>query len=244
MFEYKGTDKFDIGAGCGELEYDFFATDGEEDSLWKLVDHYRHIFRRFDCRFEGHTQEENDGLSPAVREKMTEHDANVCLTLMEEEFVGSRAAGIRRMIVNERKPDGTFLLYSFFFFYLERVNPNDFQNRGEAYMEAGFHNAATTCFTQAIRLAPNRIRSYISRGTSYLEKGKYDKAVDDFTKAIGINPKDASLFSLRSMAYGNQGEAEKSAEDLAKALELDPEDELAKQLLAEGGSERKSGSKT
>ncbi len=47
MFEFRETENFDINAGYGKYEYDFFAINNEDD-FWKLINHYRSIFRQFD----------------------------------------------------------------------------------------------------------------------------------------------------------------------------------------------------
>jgi hypothetical protein len=47
MWEYKGTSRFDIGAGYGEYTYDFFVVD-DEDDFWNLSDFYANLWNRFD----------------------------------------------------------------------------------------------------------------------------------------------------------------------------------------------------
>ena len=86
MFEYKETEKFDIGTGHGEYEYDFFTINGEDD-FWTLVKHYTAIYNRFNYFYDSYkTVENNTDLSPIVQAKMNEHNANLCLTLVEKEF--------------------------------------------------------------------------------------------------------------------------------------------------------------
>ncbi|MDR2718812.1 MAG: hypothetical protein LBB89_12235 [Treponema sp.] len=127
MFEYKKTEKFDIGAGYGEYEYDFF-TIKDKDDFWTIINHYGAIYRRFDYFLDGYkTIENNTRLSPVVQVKMKEHNANLCLTLLEEEF-NKKNVGIRQMIVNEQKPNGIYETYCFYFYHFATVRVKDYLN--------------------------------------------------------------------------------------------------------------------
>ena len=59
MFEYKGTEKFDIGAGYGDYEYDFFVIN-DEDDFWTLMNHYGAIYRRFNYFPDGYEVTDNN----------------------------------------------------------------------------------------------------------------------------------------------------------------------------------------
>jgi hypothetical protein len=118
MWEYKGTSKIDVGAGYGVLEYDFFAINGEKE-FWTLINYYRALWGRFNYFLDGYnTTENNMGLSPNVQAKMKEHNANLCLTFLEEEYKENNVR-IRTMVVNEQKQDGTFDTSFFNFFFLK-----------------------------------------------------------------------------------------------------------------------------
>jgi len=133
MFEYKGIEKFDIGAGFGECEYDFFTINNKND-FWELMNHYDAVYRRFNCFLDGYeTVENNTGLSPAVQAKMKEHNANLCLTLLE--FKENNVA-IRQMVVNEQKTKGIYETYFFCFYQFDTRRARDYLERGRAYAKS------------------------------------------------------------------------------------------------------------
>jgi hypothetical protein len=136
MFEYKGTEEFDIGAGYGEYEYDFF-TVNDKDDFWVLMDHYGFIYIRFDYFLEGYkTIKNNTDLSPVVLAKMKEHNANLSLTLLEKKSKENNII-IREMVVNEQRPNGNMVTYSFLFFHASTIRAGDYLERGCAYARAG-----------------------------------------------------------------------------------------------------------
>ena len=148
MFEYKGTEDFDIGAGYGKYEYDFFLINSEDD-FWTLINHYRSIFKRFDYfldRYE--TIKDNTGLSSVVQAKMKEHNANLCLSLLEEETFKSKVI-IKKMVVNELTPDGIYNTYPFFFYHFAAQDAKNYYEQGLAYAKSNLHNAAIRYFSKS-----------------------------------------------------------------------------------------------
>ena len=116
MFECKGTEKFDIGAGFGEYEYDFFAGNGDDD-FWAIVNHYCTIYGQFDYFLEGNRiVENNTDLSPAVKAKMKEHNANFCLTFLKEDSF-EKNVDIKIMVVNELTTDSIYNTHLFLLIY-------------------------------------------------------------------------------------------------------------------------------
>jgi len=232
MFEYKATEEFDIGAGYGELEYDFFTINGEDD-FWALVNHYGAVYRRFNYFLDGYeTVEKNTDLSPVVQAKMKKHNANLCLTLFEKE-INKDDVCTRQMIVNEQKPNGIYVTYIFYFYYFTEVRARDYLNRGNAYAKSGLHRAAIAHFSLAIKLDPSMGYAFLFRGNSCMKRENYDKAIEDFTQAINLNTDHSELFGLRGIAYKKTGDFDKAKADFAKALELNPDDETAKGFFEE-----------
>jgi len=232
MFEYKVTENFDIGAGFGEFEYDFFTINGE-DGFWALMNHYGTVYRRFNYFLDGYeTVENNTGLSPVVQAKMKEHNANLCLTLLEEE-INKNNVGIRQMVVNEQKPNGMYDTYSFRFYCFATERTGNYLERGHAYAKSGLHNAAIKHFSHAIELDPSMGFAFLYRGISYLDRKNYEKAIEDFTQAINFNSEESEPFSLRGLAHREAGDLDKAKADFKKALELNPNDEMAKECLEE-----------
>ena len=117
MLEYKGTEKFDIGAGHGEYEYDFLVISNKDD-FWSLINQYNTVYRRCNYFLDGcKAIENNTALSPFVKAKMEKYNANLCYTFLEEDFKENNLGiGIRTMVVNEQKPNGIYKTY-FFGFY-------------------------------------------------------------------------------------------------------------------------------
>jgi len=161
---------------------------------------------------------------------MNEHNANLCLTILEEKLNGNDV-GIREMVVNKQNPNGIYETYFFCFYHFATVNARDYLNRGQAYAKSGLAKAAITYFSQAIINDPSMGLAFWDRGILYMARGNYDKAIEDFTQAINLNMEAA--FSLRGLAYKEAGDFDKARADFAKALELNPGDEMAKESLEE-----------
>jgi tetratricopeptide (TPR) repeat protein len=232
MFEYRKTEKFDIGSGYGELEYDFFTITSEDD-FRMLMNHYGAFYKRFDYFLDGYeTIENNTVFSPVVQAKMKEHNANLCLTLLEEGFKENNI-GIRQMIVNEQKPNGIYETFIFYLYHFRTVRARDYLERGLAYAKSDLHIAAIRHFSRAIKLDPSMGLVFSYRGISYLNRNEYDNAIDDFTQSINFNSDESKLFSLRGLAYKEAGDFEKARADFGKALKLNPDDKMAKECLDE-----------
>ena len=230
MFEYKATEKFDIGAGHGVYEYDFFTINSEDD-LWALVKHYGAVCKRFNYYLDGlEIVENNTRLSPVVQAKMEEHDANLCLTFLEKEFK-KNTEDIKKIVVNEQKPNGIYNTYYFYFYY--SASARDYYKRGLVHANSGLHNAAIKYFSLAIKLDPSLGLAFLYRGISYSYTGNYFDAIEDFTQAININVKKPEVFTLRGFAYLEAGDINRAVADFTRALELNPDDETAKKSLEE-----------
>jgi tetratricopeptide (TPR) repeat protein len=187
MWEYKGTSKFDIGAGYGVFEYDFFTINGEKE-YWILLNYYRRLWGRFDYFLDGYdTTENNTGLSPNVQAKMKEHNANLCLTFLEEECK-EKNVRIRTMVVNEQKQDGTFDTSLFCFYSFKKSDPQTYYEQAEYCAKEGLYNAAAAYYSKAIKLDSNSAILYFARGNAYAARENYDSAKADFLKALEIDP--------------------------------------------------------
>ena len=237
MFEYKATEEFDIGSGYGEYEYDFFTINGEDD-FWALINHYGAVYRRFNYFFDSYkTVENNTHLSPVVQAKMKEHNANLCLTFAEKEFIeNDEDVCIRKMVVNEQKQNGKYKTYFFHFYHFAEVRARDYLVRGNAYAISGLHDAAIRHYSYAIKLDPGMGLAFMHRGVSYLYTKNYGKAIEDFTQAINSNMEKTEMaesFSFRGIACKEAGDLDKARTDFAKALELNPDDKMAKKFMEE-----------
>jgi tetratricopeptide (TPR) repeat protein len=162
---------------------------------------------------------------------MKEHNANLCLTFLEEEFV--KNVSIRPMIVNVQKPNGIYKTYCFDFYHFTTVSARDYLERGLVYARANMHNAAIRHFSHAIKPDSSFGAAFSYRGISYLNRHKFDKAINDLTQAIEIDSEESVLYLTRGLAYKKAGDFDKAKADFTKALELNPDDKMAKEYLEE-----------
>ena len=235
MFVYKGTEAFDIGYGLGNHEYEFFAINGEED-FQLLLEHYGHIFNRFDYFYDRHLSYENNvELSPAVQQKMKEHNANISITLSKEHLI-SADARTKALYINERTSVVTYDTHFFGLYYFTTEGMENYIDYGQRYFHARQYWGAIRCFTREIMHGQDMPRALIWRGESFIEIGYYKVAIPDFTQAIELDPKKPYPFLLRGIAYQKIGDFEKARADLEKTLELNPStrtERTAKKILEE-----------
>jgi tetratricopeptide (TPR) repeat protein len=221
MWEYKGTSRFDIGARLGVFKYDFFTINGEEE-FFSLADYYRNLWKSFDYHFDGyHTIKNNTALSANVQAQMKEHNANLCLTFLEEEYKENNVR-IRTMVVNEQKQEGTFDTHRFYFFFLKRNDAGMYVKQASFCVRKGFHTAAIAYYSEAIKLVPDSAFLYAVRGDVYRYMEKYDSAIEDYTQAIKINTNYVSAYINRAMAYQRKGNYDAAIADDTQAIHLDP----------------------
>jgi tetratricopeptide (TPR) repeat protein len=222
MWKYKGTSQFDIGAGYGVFEYDFFTINGEKE-FGTLIDYYRNLWKRFDYFLEGYdTTENNTNLSPHVQAKMKEHNANICLTFLEEEEYKENNVRIRNMIVNEQKSDGTFNTSFFRFLFLKRKNTSMYVKQALFCAAEGLHDAAVAYYSEAIERDSDNAFLYFARGDAYAKMGKYDRAIEDYTKAIKINTNYVPAYFNRANTYQRKGNYDGAIVDYTQAIQLYP----------------------
>jgi tetratricopeptide (TPR) repeat protein len=167
---------------------------------------------------------------------MKEHNANLCLTFLEEEFI--KNVSIKPMIVNVQKSNGMYKTYCLDFYHFTTVSARDYLERGLVYARANMHNAAIRHFSHAIKLDSCFGAAFSYRGISYLNRHKFDKAIKDLTQAIEIDSEVSVYYLTRGIAYKKAGDFDKAKADFTKALELNPDDKMAKDLLYEIGNTR------
>ncbi len=90
------------------------------------------------------------------------------------------------------------------------------EEQNAAYVEA------VTCYTKAIELNPDFLRSYVNRGTVYCRIGDVDRAIDDYNAVIKRDPIYAEIYYHRAAAYVNKGDFDKAIVNLSKEIELNP----------------------
>lgn len=92
---------------------------------------------------------------------------------------------------------------------------------GNAWMTAGYPDAAVTTLTNAIKLAPNDADIRTDRAAAYLLLEKWQPAIDDLDMALSAYPNDIEALRLRARAYLNLENLEKAESDMSRALLLD-----------------------
>jgi tetratricopeptide (TPR) repeat protein len=105
--------------------------------------------------------------------------------------------------------------------------------------ERGDHDAAIRDYTEAIRLYPNDVHTYIGRGIEYINKSEHDLALSDFTEALRLNPQYPNVYVYRGYTYININNYDRALSDFTEALQLNPQYALAYE--ARGNAHLKKG---
>jgi len=118
---------------------------------------------------------------------------------------------------------------------------------GNAWLTAGYPDAAVTALTNALKLAPNDADVRIDRAAAYLLIDEWQTAIEDLDKALARYPNDIEALRMRSRANLNQDKLDKAEADMSRALLLDGRDvdtlvlrgeiREAKRLAAEEGQD-------
>jgi tetratricopeptide (TPR) repeat protein len=101
--------------------------------------------------------------------------------------------------------------------------------RGRELVGAGKYEEGLLQLSEAIRLDPNNVKSYMDRGYAYYMLNKYDQTIEDLNEAIRLGPRIAFFYGLRGRAYALLGKYESAIEDSNEAIKLDPNYSLAYQ---------------
>jgi|GEM_PF-348210 len=100
-------------------------------------------------------------------------------------------------------------------------NANNYNSRGDAYVEKEEYDLAIADFSEAIKLDNKYIDAYKNRGDAYLKKREYNLAIADYSEAIKLNPKDTSAYKNRGDAYLKKREYNLAITDFSEAIKLD-----------------------
>ncbi len=107
-----------------------------------------------------------------------------------------------------------------------------YNNRGNAYMDAGDDARAVDDFTSSIRVdsanaGPRNNRdlalAHNNRGLIYLKLRQYGLALEDFNTAVALIPDSPIARSNRGISYLRLGRLEEAIEDLNTSVILDPQ---------------------
>ena len=84
--------------------------------------------------------------------------------------------------------------------------------KGFLFSNSGNYKAAIGCYTEALKLQPNKQMILLKRGQAYVEVGQKDLALADFDAALQIGYKP-DILKARYMAYLKFGEIDKAQTD-------------------------------
>ena len=115
----------------------------------------------------------------------------------------------------------TLIVVCFFTIIVGAETAEDYNEKGNVFIDHYEYEKAIECFDKAIELDPNFIDAYSSRGNVYNYLKQYDKAIADFDRTIILNPDYAEVYYSRGRAYSGLGQYESAIEDYNKAIELD-----------------------
>ena len=92
---------------------------------------------------------------------------------------------------------------------------------GNAWLSAGYPDAAITTLTNALKLAPNDGDVHQDRAAAYLMKDEWEKAITDLDTSLEKNPNDIEALRFRARAFLNLDRLDRAEADMSKALLLD-----------------------
>lgn len=95
---------------------------------------------------------------------------------------------------------------------------------GNAWLSAGYPDAAITTLTNALKLAPTDADVRTDRAAAYLMVEEWQPAVDDLDLALSRYPNDLEALRLRARAHLNLQDLEKAEADMSRAMFLDARD--------------------
>ena len=96
--------------------------------------------------------------------------------------------------------------------------------QGDAKLGRRFDAQAMKDFDTAIKLDPDRSKSYHHRGVCFALTGRFKEALRDFSKTIELRPDYANAWSNRGEVRYEMGEFAKAIADYEQAIRLAPDD--------------------
>lgn len=97
-----------------------------------------------------------------------------------------------------------------------------YNNRGNAYKEAGEFQKAIKDYDEAIKLNPKEPLLYVNRGVAYSYLGKHQEGTIDLNEAIKLNPKYLLAYYNRGALFQESGDFKQAIKDYGKVIELNP----------------------
>ncbi|WP_158085537.1 tetratricopeptide repeat protein [Henriciella aquimarina] len=92
---------------------------------------------------------------------------------------------------------------------------------GNAWLTAGYPDAAVTTLTNAIKLAPEDADVRTDRAAAYFSLEKYEEAIEDLDKSLNIYPNQVDALQLRARSWLKLEELDKAEADMNRAMVID-----------------------
>ncbi|XP_007906761.1 protein unc-45 homolog A [Callorhinchus milii] len=116
----------------------------------------------------------------------------------------------------------------------ETVSLAQLREEGNKYFKLGDHEAALSCYTQAIKLSPEQPSAAVlhrNRAACYLKLEEYSKAEADASKAIEADGKDVKALFRRSQALQKLGRLDQAFADNQRCAVLEPKNKVFQESL-------------
>ena len=222
MFNYIGTEKFDVEGFIDKFEFDFFNVDNEGD-FRALIDHYISIFHQFKYYPDVYKTTDYNHLNISVQEKMKKQNANACLTFLKKDILNENCK-IKKLLINRKLQSNKYRVYILNFYYFAINRADECYKEGLAYAKENLHNAAIRYFSDSIKLSPNTALTYYNRGLSYIERKKYDKAIKDFTQVLKLGLNIMEPYGYRGVSYFERKKYDAAIKDFTQAIRPSPKE--------------------
>jgi tetratricopeptide (TPR) repeat protein len=95
--------------------------------------------------------------------------------------------------------------------------------KGNMAMSAGYNNVAIRFFEKAIEIDPNYLEPYINIGLLYNKEGDTEKAISYYEKAIAVDPDFTKAHYNLGTVYAEKGKLDKAVSEFKKCLSINPD---------------------
>lgn len=114
--------------------------------------------------------------------------------------------------------------------HVEPLNSKEYESRiqrGVLSVKEKDWNKAIHCFSDAIRIEPEKPIAYELRGDAYLASGKTEAAINDFTRVITLDPSNDQAHFNRGSAFRAEGKFTQAIDDFTASIRLNPTNYLS-----------------
>ncbi len=102
------------------------------------------------------------------------------------------------------------------------TNAKNFHNRGIEKTQQNDYLGAIEEFSQALRICPNNVDTYIARGVARLKSGDIRGAITDYDRAIQLDSNSSKAYYNRGNLYRKIGDDRKALTEYNQAIIIEP----------------------